>query len=60
MEDLRPVNAVTGSGFHKLMNCTAPEYTVASAMYSDTFYAKYTKTRRSCQGSPFGGPDDDT
>ena len=33
VEDLRPVNAVTGSGFHKLMKCTAPEYTVASAMY---------------------------
>jgi len=33
VEDLRPVNAVTGSGFLKLMKCTAPEYTVASPMY---------------------------
>ena len=33
VEDLRPVNAVTGTGFQKLMKCTAPEYPVASPMY---------------------------
>jgi len=33
VEDLRPINVVTGRGFRKLMQATAPEYPLASASY---------------------------
>ena len=33
VEDLRPMNVITGSGFRKLMHTTAPEYPLASVSY---------------------------